>query len=443
MIHHHTHVRPLAVPSSAQSTTIFTMKRLHLVLVVNLLVVLTSCVEARAAAGKEEVGETSTKSPNPDWRDWISYAFSPPSRQQVEEGLEARWKQLEQDVSSLSDRMQQKTRQAQEQVAEIESQVESQKKLFKKRIAQDFLKQKQGWQRVRSSARAQTGIVLGGAMTFAGSALTQTTSPSIQTAQLTWSCLNHYNVTRGTFDPWFKDITAGALAVGIVAWKKGKTLSSDAALERTVPFLTIAMSIVQSVGIILDNYEKEGNEIMSPATRAAAQVISAILGTSLLSLIPLPISVIAASVAGAHLLLHSVIQEVVGNWFYLLRGGLHKFEGMDHQKKRKLFNNVKNQAYHSLEKKLLYPAKNAFEEINAAIRNETLASPTLQENVHKAIQSSIQVKVVWSVATVGIVLQVLWKSKPVKHAVSGVVGWWKHVTTKQPRAIKKRRKGKE
>lgn len=93
-----------------------------------------------------------------------------------------------------------------------------------------------------------------------------------------------------------------------------------------------------------------------------------------------------------------------------------------------------------LEKKLLYPVKTAYDEIQAAIRNETLAEPTLEDKVHKAIQHSMKVKVVWSLAAAGIVFQILWETKPVERVWTRVHSWWKDLRTSRPKAIKKRRK---
>jgi hypothetical protein len=203
--------------------------------------------------------------------------------------------------------------------------------------------------------------------------------------------------------------------------------------------LTIGLSIAQSVGIIIDNYEGD----VTPMTRAAVEAIIATVGTAVLSLLPVPLSVVASSVAGASLLYQSVITEVVSNWFYLLERGAKRFEGMDRKKRHKIEHDIRTQISKQLRKKLLYPVATAYNEVYAALHNETFTGPSLEDKIHEAIQHSLQVKLVWGCAAVGIVFQVLWRTKPVERAVSAVrsavfSGWTG--ASRKPKAIKKRKK---
>ena len=360
------------------------------------------------------------------WFSWISYAFRPPSRSEVETGLEVRWKQLEEDVTlqrtRLAAHVDEMSREAQDKMYTFEQNVETKKKELKNRIEADIFKKHRGWKRFRKSVRAQAGIVLGGAMTFAGGALTQT-SWQLQAAQLTWGALHKYNVTRGIHEPWLKDATAGALAVTLVAHASGKTIE-NVTLQRAVPLLTIGLSIAQSVGIIIDNYE--GN--VTPMTRAAVEAVIATVGTAALSILPIPLTVVAASVAGASLLYQSVITEVVSNWFFLLERGTRRFECMDLEKRRKVERDIRGVISQRLREKLLYPVGNAYKEVFAAFQNETYAGPSLEDKIYKAIQHSLQVKLVWGCAAAGILFQVLWRTKPVERVVSAVrstvCSWW-------------------
>lgn len=412
--------------------------RLAKLLAVNLLFLCCASISAKRATKEAVIAEPSSRENNnstraiTDWRQWISYAFRPPSRKEVEEGLEARWKQLEEDIALQHNKMQQHMEKmnenAQNTVNEIEQSVETQKKKLKKHI----FKQHEGWKRFRTSARAQVGIVVGGVMTFAGGALSETI-PSLQAAQLTWSALDKYNITRGLHDPWLKDAAAAVLAVSLIHTRaKEKSMENTSgkpgAVDRAAPLLTIGLSIVQSVGIIVDNYQGD----VSPMARSAIEIVAAVVGTAAPSLLPVPLTVVAASVGGAVLLYQSIVSEVVANWFHML-------ERMDKEKRRKIEKGIVKQGYHQLEKKLLYPVKNAYEEVRAAVHNQTLAEPTLRDKVHEAIKHSMQVKLVWSCAALGVVCQVLWQTKPVHSACTAVRGWWTGMTTPQPQAIKKRR----
>lgn len=415
------------------------MKSFHIALVVTLLLHLEP-VSARRKA--EVVVETpaanNTAAASTDWTSWFSYAFRPPSRKEVEVGLEARWKQLEEDVSlqrsRLSQHMEEVSRTSKEKIEELDENIDKTRKHIKRRIEADLLKQKRGWKRFRNSVRAQTGIVLGGAMTFAGK-----TAPSVQAAQITWGALDKYNITRGVHEPWLKDVTAGVLAVSMVVAASGESAEDSNLKQRTIPLMTIGLAIVESVGRILDKFEGD----VTPITRIAVEAVSAILGTAVLSLIPLPIGVVAASIAGSTLLFQGLVEEVVGNWWALLERGSRSFEKMDREKRRKIEKGIRTQIYHGLEKKLIYPVRDVFDEVHAALRNQTLEEPSLQDKIHEAIQHSLKVKLVWSCATAGIVFQLLWRTKPVEHAMSSVSSWFGGITTRSshPKAVKKRRTG--
>lgn len=213
---------------------------------------------------------------------------------------------------------------------EIEQNMDNRKKQIKKCIDADIFKQKQGWERFRKSARAQTGIVIGGTMTFAGctSALSRTLL-RVQAAQISWVVFDKYNITKGLHDPWVKDAAAGVLAMSLVA---KKSRENNAVLQRILPILTISLAIVESVGMILDKFEGD----VSVAARVAAEAIRAVLSTAALSLLPVPLSVVVTSIAGASLLFQSIVVEVISNWFWILEHGAQSLEGMDREKHRKI-----------------------------------------------------------------------------------------------------------
>lgn len=262
-------------------------------------------------------------------------------------------------------------------------------KQVKRRFKRDVLKQRQGWQRFRKSARDHIGRLLGGIMTFAGGSFVRTAT-GLQAAHLTWFSLQKSNVTKGIHDPLLKDAVAGTVGVFVV---RSKSPSEQVTAGTYLPLVTISVAIARSVGIINRYFEDDVN----PMIAAALQVVIAGIGTALLSISPVPLPLVATSIAGATLMYQSFIAEVVGSWFYML-------ERISVKKRR----SIRQKVYHSLQKKLLYPVHSAFEQINAAIHNETLASPSLHQKVNDAIYRSYQVRIVWACATAGIVLQALW-----------------------------------
>lgn len=407
------------------------MRSCSLKLSVVLLLSLAPAFAIRTA--QKPLVETTTPSTNSTeqthWTSWFSYASRTPSRKEVEVGLEARWKRLEEDVSAhrskFEQHMEQVSQQSKKRMEELDENINKERKKLKRRIEADILKQKRGWKRFLNSLRARTGIVVGGAMTFGA-----VTSPTIQTARLTWGALDKYSVTRGIIhDPWMKDAISGILAVTIIAKTSNESNEESKFTQRTIPLMTIGLAIVDSVGMILDNIE--GN--VTPTTRIAVEMISAVLGTAALSLIPLPISAVAASIAGASLLFQSVVAEVVGNWWAMLQKGSQRFENMDREQRRKIEKGIRKHVYRELEKRLIYPITNVFDEVSAAIRNQELEEPSLQNRIHQAIQQSLKVQLVWSFASAGIMFQLLWRTKPVEHATCAFQSWYSGITRQIPK----------
>jgi hypothetical protein len=213
-------------------------------------------------------------------------------------------------------------------------------------------------------------------------------------------------VTRGILDPWLKDAIAGTVGISILSKLSGESLEST--VESAVPLLSIAIAFTRSVGIFADYYEDD----VGPALRRALQLAIAGIGTALVYISPLPLQLVATSITGASLMYESFITELVGNWFYM-------FERMPPEKRR----SIRQQAYQKLQQKLIYPVRSAYDQIHAAICNETLAEPKTHEKVNNAIYNSYQVRLVWACATAGILFQMT-LSQPLARTASTIYTWW-------------------
>lgn len=358
-----------------------------------ILFLLVEFVPTNAKVSSANVGnETSSSSSF-----WL-FNYLQPSRQELQEDLEAKWKLLEQQVvfqkTKFEEHLTSIERDVQATIKDVERDLQSTETRIKRRIEKDILKQRQGWQRLRNSIRDHLGLLLGGHMTLVGGSLTPPTSSGLQAAHLTWFSLQKTNITKGIHDPWLKDAVSGAVAISIIP----KLSSPDT--QTVISLLTIAVALGRSVGIISDHLLVVDHDVVKHAaiTKTALQVIVSGLGTALLYHYTTPpsLSLVATSLAGATIVFQSVICEVAGNWFYMIQR-----LGQEQQQSLRQF------VYKKLQKKLLYPVSSAFEQIRASLYNETLASPSLQEQVKNAINSSYQVRLVWSCATVGILFQVL------------------------------------
>jgi len=336
---------------------------------------------------------------------WAEY-LRPPSREELEKDMEARWNQLEEDIMLHKAKLQYHMNQFERDVKKTE-------KRLKRRIEKDVLKQRQGWQRFRNSVRDHIGLVLGGTMAFAGGGM-ERTAAAFQMCHLSWFALHKSNSTRGIYDPWLKDAVAGTVALSVISSISG-TPFEQAVLQTALPLLTIAVALARSVGIMSDYFVDDVN----PAIKTTLQVVVTGIGITSFYISPLPLPLVAASIAGATLMYESVITEVVGNWWYML-------EHMSPEKKR----SIRQAAYRKLQQQLLYPVRNAFVQIHAAIHNETLASPTLHQKVNDAIHNSFQVRLVWACAAVGVLSQVFLSRLIEKTANTVICTWWNGRTNK-------------
>lgn len=368
---------------------------------------------AKASANTASIIKNETEKTS--WRDYLLPSPTTTTRAEFDESLQARWKQLEEDLVIHKTKFQQHMNELDETIAyyttKVERDLKKTEKKLKKRIERDVFKQRQGWQRFQKSVRNHIGLVVGGALTFAGGRLTRA-APAIQAAHLSWFTLQKSNVTRSIHDPWLNDAIAGTVALTAVSKLSGTRLGDFTSLT-ILPLLTIALALGRSVGITCNNYNRDISAVR-PTTKTALQVVIAGFGSAFFYISPIPLPLLSVSIAGATILYESFIDEITGNWLYML-------ERLPPEKQRSL----RQEIYHKLQQKVLYPVNNVFVQVRAAIYNETLAMPTLHEKVHDAIYKSFQVRLVWACATAGVMFQLL-LYKPLQSIIASAIhhSWW-------------------
>jgi hypothetical protein len=168
-------------------------------------------------------------------------------------------------------------------------------------------------------------------------------------------------------------------------------------------------------------------------------VTTAMAGIALLSLIPgMSLPLVAASTAGSTLMLDAVSDEIVGNWFDMLRH-------MNQQGRVNVFRGAMRGMYQTLYREFLYPAQTALEELEASIMGTNSANgihdhsnDNLRDRIHQAVDTSIDVKLAWMLTGYGVLLQLLWMNHGiVVSLMDGLRGTWgKHDTN-----FKKKRGG--
>ncbi|KAG7373811.1 hypothetical protein IV203_012906 [Nitzschia inconspicua] len=113
---------------------------------------------------------------------------------------------------------------------------------------------------------------------------------------------------------------------------------------------------------------------------------------------------VAASASGSTLMLDCISDEVVGNWFGILCR-------MNRKSRMNIFRGAVWGVYQQLQRKFLYPAQAALEELEASIGygdHEAIHNETLRERVKEAVNQSMDVKLSWMLAGFGVLMQVLW-----------------------------------
>jgi hypothetical protein len=219
-----------------------------------------------------------------------------------------------------------------------------------------------------------------------------------------------FNVTRGISNPWLKDAVSSAVAVLAMSRLPGTPL------ERVLPPFTVALSLLFTVNKIVDMLEEDA----PPLARKTAAAIVTIGGVTILSVLPLPMPLIAASVAGTKLMVDSITDELVGNWFEMLeRIGPERLN-----LPRRLYNNL----YRKFQRKFLYPAREALEEIEAFFLNSTALEKnngiSLSTKVKDAVSRNLRLRLMWYTAASGVVFQLLVMKRMDVAMSSFLRKWW-------------------
>jgi hypothetical protein len=151
------------------------------------------------------------------------------------------------------------------------------------------------------------------------------------------------NITRGSSIGalWLKDMAS--LGASVVVMRQLPE-SSTHLLEPMVPPTTVAYAVARTVHKILEQLDDDS---VSRLAKKAAALIAAAAGVAIASVLPIPMPLVAASLAGSKLLFDSVASEVVGTWFYHMeRIGPEKLD---------LPRRVYNVLYKRFKKRVLYP----------------------------------------------------------------------------------------
>jgi hypothetical protein len=255
-------------------------------------------------------------------------------------------------------------------------------------IENSIFRQRQGLARVYKSFQNFLGVLAGVTTTFWTNPTLAKVSISLQSAGLARLLLPKERSA-------IRDVASlGVLSISFMAAhreEKKKQLQAISSLQHTRPassthFLykwlppaTLAAAVCETALEILKHCQEQ--ELQEEGNRETAKnrtTTVAILWVStalpiFLSLYVLPPRwsvMAAASLAGAKLLLDSASDEIVGNWMRMVR---HMGQS---RLKWKLGERVYQSIRRRLERKVLYPAREALEELEAAIANITQQTST-------------------------------------------------------------------
>jgi hypothetical protein len=118
---------------------------------------------------------------------------------------------------------------------------------------------------------------------------------------------------------------------------------------------------------------------------------------------------IAASFAGANLMIDVVQDEVVGSWYDILTK-------LDVEKKHSIVKRIYGAVYNNLKHQFVYPLQEALEELEdyqqqSEQQKDTDASvlPLFRHRISNAFSQCVRLKLTWIIASSGITLQYLWR----------------------------------
>lgn len=238
---------------------------------------------------------------------------------------------------------------------EIEQEIMKEHERIRKKFEKEILLQRQGLEQKLYTIRNFIGFVIGTVSTYLGGIVNdrllfiQRTSFGIQSGQIAHGLFvaprqhqhrhqnvhqstgttaseattssnsrNHDNSTNAVSKPSFGFIPHTvplAAACTVVSHHARGGEGTQFLYKRILPPVTVATALGGTVHQVLDKLDSH-DEILSPRMTRHLIVFISIGGTVIVStLLPMPLQlIIAASVAGAKLMVDSTVDEVVGNW---------------------------------------------------------------------------------------------------------------------------------
>jgi hypothetical protein len=272
------------------------------------------------------------------------------------------------------------------------------------------------------------------------------TSKNLRQSMSKWSRI----ITHVTSSIAFKD-TVAVLAAYYIS-QNNIPPNYQLLLETTIPLASIAHVVFRSIRKIVkilqlqdfrqqqeqqhretllhhpkwfrkkENNHRQGNTVR-PYRRNVTKYImvslaTAMAGMAMLSTVPgVTLSMVAASLTGSTLMLDSIFDEVVGNWFDMLRH-------MNRQDRITIFRHAIRGLSNRLHREFLYPAQAALDELEAWLfscdeKNYCSSSNSnndnknknsnfyLRQRIRQAVNQSMDIKLAWMVAGVGVLMQVV------------------------------------
>lgn len=323
----------------------------------------------------------------------------------------------------------------QQKAQQVERDMGAQLEYVKRKVKRELLRQREGWNRLNRSIRNHVGLLVGGLCTFAGglSPVSRQRAVTLQAGQFTWITTNHFfgNTTWPSFQTnrtqeqrdvlpartspatdkhyWIQD--TAFVAITALLWKDILPINKPQ-LERFLPVITVGFAVFRSTRRIIDILKEGGQVDASPLQEITVASVSAVFGVSLLTRLPVPTAVVAASLAGTKLIIDSVLDEIIGNWFAMLeRIGPERLN-----LPRRLYNAL----CRNFQRRFLYPVRDAFVELEGVFLSSTVSRDSssrhgsngskysmanLRNKVREAVSRCFRLRLHWTIAGLGVLVQ--------------------------------------
>lgn len=301
----------------------------------------------------------------------------------------------------------------------IQADIQSHVVDIKRTIKRELLRQRDGWDRWSRSIRNHIGLVLGSLATFSGGLTRQSRRRllALQSGQYTWMATrnlpsvgrNRTKLERINDPFWINDVLSVGVASSILLQQEeGHILSAFA--QQAISIATILQTVFRSARRILQVMQEL--EPQSEYDDNLIASLAALLGTTGLIVLPIPTPLLAGTLAGTQLMVDSIIDEVVGNWFDMMQR-----IGPD---RLRLPQRLYNAACKKLEYNVFLPAQNVLLELEdyylsltdgggglQSSSHRLQSGELLRDQVRKAAAGSFRLRLHWTIASMGVLLQML------------------------------------